>query len=200
MAEVGPDIGLSNIVLSGGIWYKEDMKLWTSGAIIALLLAVTIARNGVWADDGRLWNDIIEKSPRKARAYNEYGLHVLDRDPERAIRLLGKSLELDRYQPQIYINIGLAYEMIGQIEKAISAYELALFIGPQDPTAYYNLGVLYYRKLSDRDTALTYFLKARDLDPMEPDVHQFLGSIYRDQGDLARSAEESARYEYLKHR
>jgi len=176
------------------------MKWYASLAIIALLLAVTIARNAVWADDGRLWNDIIEKSPRKARAYNEYGLHVLDGDPGRAIKLLGKSLELDRYQPQIYINIGLAYEKIGQIEKAVSAYELALFIGPTDPIAYYNLGVLYYQKLNDRDKALTYFLKARDLDPMEPDVHQFLGSIYRDRGDLSRSAEEMKRYDYLRHR
>jgi len=158
------------------------MNVYASLALIALFLAVTTARNAVWADDGRLWKDIIEKSPRKARAYNEYGLHVLDAgDLDRALRLLGKSLELDRYQPQIDINIGLAYEKMNRIEKAIDAHERAIFIQPDDPTAYYNLGVLYYQKLKDREKALNYFLKARELNPMEPDVHRFLGSIYREQ-------------------
>ena len=176
------------------------MKVYASWAIIAALLAVTIARNAVWADDGRLWNDIIEKAPRKSRAYNEYGLHVLDAgDPEQALRLLGKSLELNRYQPQVYINMGLAYERMNKLEKAISTYELALFIDPNDPTAYYNLGGVYYLKLNDREKALAYFLKARELNPMEPDVHKFLGSIYREKGDLARSTEETALYEHLRH-
>jgi len=176
------------------------MNVLTSWILIALLLAVTVARNAVWADDGCLWNDIIEKSPRKARAYNEYGLHVLDTgDFGQALILLGKSLELNRYQPQIYVNLGLAYERTDQIEKAITAYERAIFSQPDDATAYYNLGVLYYLRLKDRDRALGYFLKARDLGPLEPDVHQFLGSIYREQGDTSRSAEELALYERLRH-
>jgi len=177
------------------------MKVYASLALIALLLAVSIARNAVWADDGRLWNDIIEKAPRKARAYNEYGLHVLDSgDPVGALKLLGKSLELNRYQPQIYVNIGLAYERMGQIEKAIAAYEMAIFIEPGDPTPYYNLGWLHYQRFKDRDRALEYFLKARDRNPSEPDVHQYLGKIYEEQGDLIRSAAEMALYERLRHR
>jgi tetratricopeptide (TPR) repeat protein len=177
------------------------MKESTSWALIAILLAVTIARNAVWADDGRLWNDIIEKAPRKARAYNEYGLHVLDAgDHIKAIRLLGRSLELNRYQPQVYVNIGLAYEKLNLIDKAIATYEMAIFIEPTDPTPYYNLGGVYYNRLKDRERALGYFLKARDLNPSEPDVHQFLGAIYREKGDLSRSAEEMALYEKFRHR
>jgi tetratricopeptide (TPR) repeat protein len=177
------------------------MKESTSWALIAILLAATIARNAVWADDGRLWNDIIEKAPRKARAYNEYGLHVLDTgDPMKAIRLLGRSLELDRYQPQVYVNIGLAYEKLNMIDKAIATYEMAIFTEPTDPTPYYNLGGVYYNRLKDRERALGYFLKARDLNPSEPDVHQYLGTIYREKGDLSRSAEEMALYEKYRHR
>jgi tetratricopeptide (TPR) repeat protein len=180
--------------------YKDIMNVYASWALIAVLLAGTIARNAVWADDGWLWNDIIEKSPRKARAYNEYGLHVLETgDYDLALRLLGRSLELDRYQPQVYVNLGLAYERKNDIERAIAAYERAIFVHPDDPTAYYNLGVLHYRRLKDRDKALGYFLKARELNPMEPDVHQFLASIYRDQGNVSQSAREMALYESLRH-
>jgi tetratricopeptide (TPR) repeat protein len=182
------------------MWYNDVMKRYASWALIAVLLAGTIARNAVWADDGWLWNDIIEKSPRKARAYNEYGLHVLETgDFDRALRLLGRSLELDRYQPQIYVNVGLAYERKNQIEKAIAAYERAIFVEPNDPTPYYNLGGVYYKTLKDRDKALKYYLKARDLNPMEPDVHQFLATIYREQGNLSQSAQEMSLYEGLRH-
>ena len=177
------------------------MNIYTSLVLIVLLLAVTIVRNAVWADDGRLWNDIIEKSPRKARAYNEYGLHVLDAgDYEKALRLLSRSIELNRYQPQVYVNMGLAYERMNLLEKAIATYEMAIFVEPNDPTPYYNLGVVYYNRLKERERALGYFLKARDLNPSEPDVHQFLGMIYRDKGDFPRSAEEMALYERLRHR
>ena len=176
------------------------MKVFVSCALIALLLAVTHVRNAIWADDGLLWNDIIEKAPRKARAYNEYGLHVLDAGQyDLALRLLGKSLELNRYQPQVYVNVGLAYERKQEIEKAIAAYERAIFVQPDDPVAFYNLGGVYYR-LGQREKALSYFLKARDLDPKEPDVHQFLGFIYREAGDLPRAAQELTLYEQLRHR
>ena len=42
------------------MWYKDVMKGYASWALIAVLLACTIARNAVWADDGWPWNDIIE--------------------------------------------------------------------------------------------------------------------------------------------
>ena len=175
------------------------MRVNASWALIALLLAVTIARNAVWADDGRLWNDIIGKSPGKARAYNEYGLHVLEAgDIERALRLLGRSLEIDRYQPQLYVNIGLAYEKRNETEKAITAYERAIFIQPMDPTAYYNLGVLYSQRFKDNGRAYGYFIKARDLNPYEPDVHQHLSRIYQERGDPAKAAEEMALSNYYR--
>lgn len=56
--------------------------------------------------------------------------------------------------------MGLAYERKNQIEKAIAAYERAIFVEPNDPTAYYNLGGVYYKTLKDRDKALKYYLKA----------------------------------------
>jgi len=170
-------------------------------ALFAALAAVTFARNEVWHDEGSTWVDIIQKSPRKSRAYNELGLHLLDAgDPAGALTVLGRSLELNPYQPQVYINLGLAFERTNQLDKAIHSYEQAMSFQPDDPTAYYNLGVLSFTALKDRDKALTYLQRARDLNPLEPDVHQYLGMIYAEQGDTGLYLREMALYDRLKHK
>ena len=191
----------TNLVLSREICYNDGMKNYLAWALLAALVAVTFARNEVWRNEGRTWEDIIQKSPRKARAYNELGLHLLDiGDHAGALRVLGRSLELNPYQPQIYINLGLAFEKTTQVDKAINSYERAISYQPDDPTAYYNLGVLTYTTLKDRNKALGYFLRARDLNPLEPDVHQYLGQIYAETGNAALYRKEMALYDRLRHK
>jgi Flp pilus assembly protein TadD len=169
------------------------MRQLLLGALILSLLVVTAVRNGTWRSDDLIWNDTISKSPRKARAYNEYGLQQLNTGKTgQAYLLIRKALELEPFQIQSYINLGLVYEKLDQTENAIKIYGKAVWAAPNDPTAYYNLGVLYFNMLNDHPTALTYFLKARDLDPREPDVHEFLARIFAEQGDAARAAEEEA--------
>lgn len=175
------------------------MKNGVPWMLVAALLMVSVTRNAIWRDDGGIWQDTIRKSPRKARAYNELGLHVLNSgNYAEALSILGTSLKLDPYQPPIYINLGLAFEKTDQTEKAIDMYERAINVQPGDPTAYYNLGVLYYVTLKDRGKALHYFLKARELGPAEPDVHQYLGTIYGEMGNRAAAREERELYNRLK--
>jgi len=177
------------------------MKKLIALVLLTTLTAVSFARNEIWRDEGSTWEDIILKSPRKARAYNELGLHLLDLgDYPGALSILSRSLQLNPYQPQVYINLGLAFEKNNQIEKAINTYEMAISYQPDDPTAYYNLGVLTYTTLNDRNKALKYFLRARDLNPLEPDVHQFLGLIYAERGYMILYREEMALYERLRHK
>lgn len=192
---------LTNLVLCPEICYNDDMKNFLAWALLAALVAVAFARNEVWRDEGRTWEDIIKKSPRKARAYNELGLHLLAiGDHAGALRTLGRSLELNPYQPQVYVNLGLAFEKTNQVERAVKTYEQAISYQPDDPTAYYNLGVLNYTTLKDRDKALGFFLRARDLNPLEPDIHQYLGLIYAERGNTALYREEMALYDRLRHK
>ncbi len=164
-------------------------------ALLAVLAAVSLDRNALWRDDGLLWTDSLRKSPGKARGYNEYGLHLLAAGRHLdAYRVLSRSLELNAYQYEVVINLGIALERLGQVREAISAYERAQWISPGDPTAYYNLGVFHYKTLRDHDTALSYFLRARELDPREPDVHEFLWRIYAERGEHDAAEEERSRH------
>ncbi|MDA8100141.1 MAG: tetratricopeptide repeat protein [Nitrospiraceae bacterium] len=175
------------------------MKGITSIALLALLLAGSLFRNAVWDTEGGIWEDTIRKSPRKARAYNELGLHELNAGRnEYAYRLLSRSLELNPYQGEVYVNLALALEHLDRIDEAIKVYEQAISFQPDDPTPYYNLGVLAYRVRHDRNRALTYFLQARDRNPEEPDVHHFLSRIYAEKGEENRSREEETLYRQLK--
>ena len=169
--------------------------------LVLLLTGTSFARNAYWKDDTTIWSDTIARSPRKSRAYNELGLGLIARgEYEQAYALLVRSLQLDPYQGPIYINLGLAFEHLNRVEDAIRTYEKAAWVQPNDPTAYYNLGVLHYSTLNDRDRALGYFLKARDLDPLEPDAHQYLSFIYEARGDHIRARQERTLYEQLRHR
>ncbi len=169
------------------------MRLRGFLAVLMVLAAVTLMRNSLWHDDGTIWRDTIGKSPRKARAYNELGLHfIAEKDYPMALEILDRSLEINPYQPEIYINLGIAFEKTGRTDRAREAYQRALSYDPRDPTAYYNLGLLYYRKLHDSTTALSYLLKARDLDPLEPDVHEWLGELYSERGNARLAAREKA--------
>jgi tetratricopeptide (TPR) repeat protein len=178
---------------------QHIMKNILGAGLLIFLIIVSIARNAVWIDDGTLWLDTSEKSPRKARSYNEIGLHAIaSRDFALAIRAFTKSIELDPYMSNAYINIGLAYEGLNQPDLAILTYRKAIGMSPEDPTAYYNMGLIYYRIKNDRNKALELFLKARDLNPLEPDVHQNLGAVFRDLGRDAEALEEFRQYKLLK--
>ena len=170
------------------------------GIFLTLLLAVVCyQRNAVWKNDGTLWMDSAVKSPAKARGYNEIGLHYVNaRDYDKALGAFTRSLALDAYQPQVYMNIGLAYEGQGRMELAMQSYEKAIAISPGDPIPYYNLGIIYYQYKKDLPKALELFTKARDLNPLEPDVHQYIGNIHRDSGKQDLAEEEFRLFRELK--
>jgi len=177
------------------------MRAACSLLTVLLLLSVSIARNAVWQDERGIWNDTIAKSPRKFRAYNELALGLIAAgDYEPAYVLLVRSLQINPYQQQVYINLGLAFEHLGRLPDAVRMYEQAIRLQPGDPTAFYNLGVLYYNDFRERDRALAFFLQARDRDPFEPDVHQYLALIYEERGDTALALQERALHEQLRHR
>lgn len=168
--------------------------------LLALLTAGAGARNAQWRDDGAIWMASLAFSPNKARGYNELGLHMLSaRDYEGAHQALQRSLALAPYQPTVYINLGIVLQELGRYGEAAAVLEQAIRYLPNDPSPFYNLGILYYDRLHDGNRAFPLLLKARDLDPLEPDVHLHLSRIYQDRGDLVRSREELERYRYLKH-
>jgi len=113
--------------------------------ILGLLLIGTVFRNYTWADEIRLYNDIVEKSPMKARAYNALTLAYMKRgqitQAETTAKLgIANVSGTGRYD--LYAVLGNIYLQSGRYDDAIMAYTNSL--GGQDPALVYNnLGLAY---------------------------------------------------------
>ncbi len=111
--------------------------------IIALLIAA-YQRNTVWQNEVNLWEDVVKKSPYKARAYNEIGIFYINKGQlDMAIELYNKTIFLKPDYAEAYNNRGITYGKKSQFYRAIEDFNKAITIDPNNAEPYYNRGVAY---------------------------------------------------------
>ncbi len=179
-----PMAGFS-LLLVGGLYYLFRGR--HTGRWIAVLLVLvsgygmlSYRRNFVWKDNFSLWNDIIAKSPQKARAYNDRGdAYAMRGDVKRALADYDKVIaiglekgadEKDTSSP--------AFRRTGQTRLALTA-------------AYYNRAIVYHR-LKYFNRAISDLSKALDLDPRLPMAHYRRGLLYAATGNGERALADFA--------
>ena len=94
--------------------------------------------------------------------------------------------------PLPYLLLGASLYWTGQVDDAISEYNEALRLDPQNAMAYQLLGIASGWK-GDVPQAQAYFLKANALDPDKADTHMNLGSTYAVQRNLDKALEHFRR-------
>jgi tetratricopeptide (TPR) repeat protein len=147
-------------------------------------------------------------------------LLALGKGPE-AARELETAVKLDPREPFARLELAKAYERSGDLEAAVSQFQLLRGIAPQDPEYAYQLGSAYlkleaacYRKVLELDPhsarayqlkgevyrdqgrtemAIRAFERALELNPSFPGVHLTLAQIYFEQGKLAAARAEIER-------
>ena len=85
------------------------------------------------------------------------------------------------------MRLGEAYEKQGESAKAAAAYEQALKLNPKLVAAMTKLAQLNAGPLQNKERALEYARKARDLAPADPQVAAILGKIAYQAGNFAWS-------------
>lgn len=149
--------------------------------MIVSLSTATIARNMVWQDDVAFWNDVVKKSPNKARAYRWLGGALLQRS---------KHIPDDKNMLEDIVLLKTESEK--QILAAINAFKEAIRIDPKNPFAHRQLAeALMLQK--NYDEALRSLSKATELQPTSPIPYTMRGELFESKKDVAR-----ARQEYLK--
>jgi tetratricopeptide (TPR) repeat protein len=124
---------------------------WTEKAFFALcmvivitLSATTYLRNIIWRDEIRLWQDVIEKSPNKARPQYNLGVAYKDKGmTEMAIKHYRLALMIKPEFPKARNNLGVAYKDKGMLREAMEQYRIAARLDPEDAGIRFNLGVTY---------------------------------------------------------
>lgn len=101
--------------------------LATSGAVVFLALCLlTWRRNDVFATPIRYWTDVIDKAP-SSRAHLNLGVALMQNDDmPAALRELHSALELAPFWYYADINLGVAYQHVGQTDSARAHYDRAV--------------------------------------------------------------------------
>jgi hypothetical protein len=111
------------------------------------LSAASYARNSIWKDGFSLWEDVIKKSPRKARGYNNLGNRYSEKDIyKKALKYYEIAVSLDPQNALYQDNLGIAYGFSGKVDEAIKHFLLAVKIQPDLYEAHNNLGYAYLNK------------------------------------------------------
>ncbi len=116
----------------------------TAGLVaVAALGTATIARNALWHDPVRLWEDALEKAPTKPRifrnlisAYEERG------DRANAMRVAAKETQVFEdlhrarpHDPEVLTALADAYARRGRVDDALALLVQAVQLGPDDALA-----------------------------------------------------------------
>ncbi len=149
---------------------------------------ITYSRNSVWNDRILLWQDVVNKSPRKARGYNALGKAYEEKgNIDRAIKYYKKAIFVDPAYSTPHYNLGIAYIAKELIDEAIESYSNAINIDPSVAQFHNNLGIAYsLRGLNDE--AIRAFIKAINIRPSDAKSYYNLGLTYMKKG-LIREAE-----------
>lgn len=170
-----PMVGFSIFLASGLYFLFKERRIKTMVIAFSLLVfsysILTYQRNKVWKDELTLWNDVIRKSPLKARGYNIRGkVYRSQGDFERAIADYNKGIELDPGLAMTYYNRGNAYQGNGEFNRAILDYNKAIELDPNYFDAYNNRGNAYQNK-GEFNRAILDYDKAIEINPNFADAY-----------------------------
>ena len=126
-------------------------------------------RNMVWKDEITLWNDVVEKSPNNARAYNNRGnIYAKKGDYVRALIDFDQAVRIDPRFGDAYNNRGNVHLFQRQYKKALVDFTRALKVNPSSlpnlAIVYYNRGTAYLHG-GDYEKAIDDFSQALSIDP-----------------------------------
>jgi len=172
-------------------WAKaEQVVVIALAAAVIVLAGLTYARNTVWQSEVSLWNDVISKSPLKARGYNGLGLAYFNKGRyDRAIEAFARAIELYPTYGVAYNNIGNSYFRTGVYDRAIEAQTEAIALEPNNAIFRDNRG-LSYAGIGSYDLATADFAKAIALDPSYAKSYHNLGYVYHKKGLYRPAIEE----------
>ncbi len=148
------------------------------GVIVLIFSVLTYERNKAWKSEITIWEDVIQKSPSKARGYARLCLAWKDeKNFSRAIPYCLRAVELSPRNAATYNNLGAMYGEQKNFLMASKSFKRAIGYAKKIPDDRHLLGHSYNNlanvcllqgKLRE---ALLFYNKAVDNDPFNPSSH-----------------------------
>ncbi len=154
---------------------------WLMTALLCVVVTVgavwTYERNMVYRNRITLWQDCVDKSPRKARPYHNLGVALADYGyHDEAIKNYHKALQIKPNYQDAIANIGLSLAQQGKIEESITQFLKALDINPKDYKTLNNLGASLILTGRHRE-AVVRLSEALKLNPYYDKAHNNMGVV-----------------------
>jgi Tfp pilus assembly protein PilF len=194
-----PGVGAAVAFSSAAFYVFGLLEAKLSPLVAACVLIVVISlplgvaanqRNYVWGDAVTFWQDIVKKSPLKARGHNNLGEAYNERGQmDNGIEELEIALRLKPGYADAHTNLGIAYGKKGLLDKAEAELLEALKLLPNLAVARNNLGIVYARK-GRLNRAIEEYKTALGLKPDFAEAHNNLGNVYYKEGRMDEAIEE----------
>ena len=135
--------------------------------------------------DRTLTSDVLNHFNSGVHFYNQ-------REFSKAIQAYQKVIELDPTYVEAYNNLGITYQMVGDVDRASGAYQKATEMNPRYEKGYNNLGILLLLK-GRYDEALEAFQKALAINSSNIESHINLGILFKKKGQWEKAVESYQR-------
>ncbi|MFZ4764046.1 MAG: tetratricopeptide repeat protein [Roseimicrobium sp.] len=146
---------------------------------VATLAMATVKRNEAWQSELSLWQDAVEKSPGKARPWDNLGVchHQAGRVDE-ALECLTKSAEVDPKWVPAFVKLSAALSGVGRYREATEWSRKGLASHPLSADLHYQLAVALsgMRRFHEAVFSLKNALR---VSPSHVQSHAALGKLYR---------------------
>jgi len=162
--------------------FKEARSAFLLTVIfVSVFLSCTFMRNGVWQNELMLGSDIVQKSPRKARANITMGTACQTAGFfDRALFYYATAAAREPDSAEAHNGLGLAYASQGAFDLAILHYRTALDLSPAYAKAHFNYGLICMNPaVRNIPQAREEFEAALHFDPEHQQARQFLSYIAR---------------------
>jgi len=172
-------LGLIAIVFTaqkGQYWRWKSLLLV---GIVIIMSLLTVQRNHVWSSELLLWQDIVNKSPGKARPWNNRGeLYRKAGNLDKALADYSHAIDIYPAYPEARNNRGALYQFQGKYAQALADYDIAIKAGKgRRAELHFNRGLCFYMQ-RDYQSAKTDFHIALERRPRYTKALMNLGNVY----------------------
>ncbi len=125
-----------------------------------------------------IYREILESAPKNPDALHGLGTILLQRGKSAdAVEFLEQAVDSGKVPGQFYVNLAVALESLGRIEKALRVLKRGASQDREDPFLHQSLGVFFYNRSRERE-ALRSLNKAARINPDLPRLQLMLGDIH----------------------
>jgi tetratricopeptide (TPR) repeat protein len=161
----------------------------TAGVVAVVILVAAVAsdwsRSSVWADDVRLWQEVVARSPESRTGFTNLGAAYMARNEyDHAEDALRRAIEIAPNDAFPYYALGMLAYRREQYDFARVLFVKSASLAPDYAKTYRMLGIIALKQHRDEDGA-QFLQRALTLDPRDATATANLGLAAQRAGDNA---------------